>query len=139
MSAETVGIGHNRLGDRAEAIRSLIAESDAAALTSINKAIEAGHALAEAKTECGHGEWLPFLERAGVKERRARQYMQLASSGLKSATVADFGGIRGALEFLAKREKASKALMAAYASSPIELSELAHALDLIDECAMCFP
>lgn len=95
----------NSLPAKADAIRDLIAESDAAALTAIERALSAGRLLVDAKAECRHGEWLPFLKRAGVKERRARQYMQLAASGLKSATVADLGGIRAALEFLAKRTK----------------------------------
>lgn len=93
----------NSLPEIADRIRDLIAESDAAALTSVERAMDAGRLLIEAKATCRHGEWLPFIARSGMKERRARQYMQLAQSGLKSATVADLGGIRGALEFLAKR------------------------------------
>lgn len=127
----------NTLSDRAETVRQLIAESDAAAVTSIEKALAAGHELVAAKAECRHGEWLPFLERAGLKARKAQQYMQLAESGLKSATVAHLGGIRGALEFLAKREMASKIMQAiaeaeppANASLEMRVERFAEQLDL---------
>jgi hypothetical protein len=91
----------NRLPILADEIRCAHADVQEAAKTAADRAIDAGNALIEARALVAHGEWLPFLEQAGVKERRARQYMQLARSGLKSATVADLGGIRAALEWLA--------------------------------------
>lgn len=99
----------NSLPAVADQIRAVIAESDAASLTSIEKALQAGRLLIAAKAECRHGEWLPFLEQAGLRPRKAQQYMQIASSNLKSATVALLG-IRGALEFLAARELAVEAM-----------------------------
>jgi hypothetical protein len=75
-------------------------ESDAAEKSAIDKAIEAGRLLCEAKATCCHGKWLPFLERSGVPERKAQRYMKLARSGLKSDTVSDLGGIKAALAWL---------------------------------------
>lgn len=95
---------NNALADRAETVRELIAGACAAHIESINKALAAGHHLVAAKDECKHGEWLPFLTRAGVHERQARRLMQVARAGLKSDTVSDLGGIKSALEFLAKRK-----------------------------------
>ena len=47
----------------------------------VAEAILAGHALNEAKTIVGHGEWLPWLKEhcTRVKERTARKYMALAN------------------------------------------------------------
>ena len=55
------------------------------------RALAAGAALAEAKSLCQHGQWLPWLAEAGIPERSARRYIKLHKSGLKSATVADLG------------------------------------------------
>lgn len=93
----------NTQADQAEEIKTLVAESDAAHLTSIEKALEAGHRLVTAKADCLHGTWLPFLERAGVQERKAQRLMTLARSGLKSVTVSEMGGIKKALQFLSRR------------------------------------
>jgi hypothetical protein len=130
---------NNALADRAETVRELIAGACAAHMDSINKALEAGQHLVEAREECKHGEWLPFLERAGIHERQARRLMQVARSGLKSDTVSDLGGIKGALDFLSKREKAAKALNASLAGGAVIHSQLRDAIDLIDEVARCFP
>ncbi|SEF11948.1 Protein of unknown function [Rhizobiales bacterium GAS191] len=68
-----------------------------------DRALETGHLLIEAKAECHHGEWLPFLKRAGLAERQAQRLMTLARSGLKSDTVSDLG-IRAALDMASKRK-----------------------------------
>ncbi|NOV21653.1 DUF3102 domain-containing protein [Ensifer adhaerens] len=96
-------LSSNSLSVSAEAIRGLLAESEALALESIDKAIEAGRLLTIARDECAHGQWLPFLKRAGVAERQAQRMMQLARSGLKSDTVSDLGGIKSTLKFLSER------------------------------------
>jgi hypothetical protein len=95
----------NILSVSAEGIRRLLLESDALALESIDKAIEAGRQLCLAKEECAHGEWLPFLKRADVPERKAQRYMKLARAGIKSDTVSDLGGIKAALGFLSNMEE----------------------------------
>ncbi len=92
----------NTLADLAERVKEAEAASAAAARTSADKALQAGALLVEAKAACRHGEWLPFLARAGMPERKAQRYMTLARSGIESDTVTDLGGIRGALEFLAR-------------------------------------
>lgn len=66
--------------------------------------LTAGRLLCEAKAECKHGEWLPFLEAAGIHERRARRLMQLHRSGMKPDTVSEMG-IKGALESLTKKKR----------------------------------
>jgi hypothetical protein len=65
------------------------------------KALAAGAALVEAKAICGHGAWGVFLADAGIPERTAQRYMKLHRAGMKSATVADLGGIAAAERFLA--------------------------------------
>ena len=39
-------------------------------------AYEVGRELATAKGKCKHGQWLPFLEAAGIGERSAQKLMQ---------------------------------------------------------------
>src|SRR3954471_6845333 len=94
--------GHNRLADLADRIREANAAMLAASQEAAERALQAGRLLIEAKGECRHGDWLPFLDKAGIHERQARRLMQLARSGLKSDTVSDLG-IKGALDLTAKR------------------------------------
>ena len=94
-------IRSNHLTELADQVRDAIVASDAAHLTATAKALEAGNLLIAAKEECQHGDWLPFLERAGLGERQAQRLMQLARSGLKSDTVSHLGGIKAALNWLA--------------------------------------
>lgn len=90
----------NILADLAEQVKAASSASTDAERTSIAKALEAGALLVQAKDACSHGEWLPFLERAGVPERKAQRLIRLARSGLKSDTVSDLGGIRATLDWL---------------------------------------
>src|SRR5215207_6415924 len=81
----------NHLSDLAERVRAAEAAMNAASQEMADRALEVGPLLIEAKDECRHGEWLPFLEGAGIHERQARRLMQLSRSGLKSDTVSDLG------------------------------------------------
>lgn len=92
----------NALADMAERVKDATAQSADAEKAAIERALEAGRLLLEAKSECRHGQWLLFLERAGVPERKAQRFMKLARSGLKSDTVSDLGGVRAALAYLAE-------------------------------------
>ena len=65
-----------------------------AAQTSLERAIEAGERLIEAKALVAHGQWLPWLkELCDLSERSAQVYMRLARhkdvTNTKSAAVAD--------------------------------------------------
>ena len=53
--------------------------------------LECGATLAKAKARCGHGKWLPFLERAGIPRRKARRLMRQARSGMDAETLAGKG------------------------------------------------
>jgi len=90
----------NRLPMLAAEVKDKFAASATAERSAIDLALAAGAALCEAKDICKHGEWLPFLDAAGVQERKAQRYMKLARSGLKSDTVSDLGGIKAALRWL---------------------------------------
>src|SRR5687767_6103104 len=91
----------NRLPVLAELIREAHTSVQMAARLSAERAIEAGQLLIEAKGAVRHGNWLPWLkEHVGISDRTARGYMQLARSGLKSATVAEMG-LRRALGSIA--------------------------------------
>ena len=64
--------------------------------------LEAGRALCDAKALVKHGEWLPFLERAGIPVRRAQRQMRLADIGLKNDTVTFLGGVGATLAMSAR-------------------------------------
>lgn len=113
----------NSLASIAETIKSQLAEAEAAARWSVDKSIEAGHALTAAKAECRHGQWLPFLARAGIHERQARRLMQLSQSGVKSDTVSDLGGIKATLDYISKRTRCVEILRS------VELDEWAKILN----------
>jgi hypothetical protein len=71
----------------------------------VTHALDAGRLLCEAKEQCGHGHWLPFLARAGVPERKAQRLMKLHRGRLSSDTVSLLGGVNPALTFLAHRSR----------------------------------
>lgn len=82
----------NRLPILAAQIQVAHQEAVAAVRTAAERAIEAGHALLEAKSLVKHGEWLPWLKQhARISERSAQFYMKIAKLGLKSETVAVLG------------------------------------------------
>lgn len=72
----------NVMADLAEHVKETVLESKDAHRQSIEKAIDAGYQLVRAKSCCQNGEWLPFLERAGVHERQAQRLMKLAQASL---------------------------------------------------------
>lgn len=57
-----------------------------------------GAKLVEARGACRRGEWGPFLERAGVGTRAARDMMMLSRAGVTAERMTDLGGVRAALE-----------------------------------------
>lgn len=76
----------------------------------VSHALNAGRMLCEAKGQCQHGAWLPFLKRAGVSERMAQRWMKLHRGRLGSDFVSDLGGVTAALTFLAHRDQAMQHL-----------------------------
>jgi Protein of unknown function (DUF3102) len=92
----------NSLTELADRIKDAVATAEASEKTAIENTIGAGHLLHEAKDTCRHGDWLPFLERAGIPDRKAQRFMRLAWSGLKSDTVSDLGGIKAAFRWCAQ-------------------------------------
>jgi hypothetical protein len=131
----------NILADRAETVRLLVLDSENAHKESVTKALEAGRLLVAAKADCKHGEWLPFLKRAGVPERKAQRLMQIAESNLKSDTVTDLG-ISGALRFLQLRERAVRHFEDALddiAAGGFGVEQLGAATETLKETIELFP
>jgi hypothetical protein len=90
----------NRLSALAVEIERAHRRAKAASVEAASQYLEMGSLLIAAKAECNHGQWLPFLEMAGVAERQAQRLMRVARSGLKSDTVSDLGGVGEALRLL---------------------------------------
>ncbi len=86
---------------RADAIGEHVERYRAGTLAAAEAALAAGAMLAEARAECPHGTWLPFLARAGLAERTAQNWMRLARSALDAANIVAAGGVRAALLALA--------------------------------------
>ena len=96
------GPAHNRLAVLAADIQAAHQDVTAGALAVAEKALAAGRMLLEAKDSLAHGEWAGWLaQQVGISGRTARRYMQLARSGVETATVAEIG-IRGSAEKLAR-------------------------------------
>ena len=96
----------NRLPVLQADIQQAIESAHRAASVAAQHILDAGKALIEAKSLCGHGQWLPFLKVAGIHERTAQRYMKLAASNLKSDTMSELGGVNPSLRFLKLRETA---------------------------------
>jgi hypothetical protein len=102
-------LGSNRLPELAARIRHAHASTQNHAENAVRWAMDAGHRLIEAKELVPHGQWASWLQtNCHLSARTARRYMQLARSGLETATVADLG-IRGAAEAIAKRKPEAEA------------------------------
>lgn len=94
----------NYLSDLAERIGESYRSGNAKTADAAADYLKTGKLLTEAKAACGHGQWLPLLERAGVPERRAQRMMRLAASGIDAKTLAETG-IRATLEGMARTPK----------------------------------
>ena len=72
--------------------------------SAVQCAMQAGQLLIKAKADTRHGEWLPFVESAGMSARTAQRYMRLADNAdiLKIVTHDAFESISQALEYLAE-------------------------------------
>ena len=93
--------GDNRLPQLAAEIRKAHADVHGAAKTAAQRAIDAGHALIEAKALVKHGEWLPWLrEHCALAERTAQLYMKIARSGNSPELIASLGLQAAATEIL---------------------------------------
>lgn len=90
----------NSLTDMADRVATANAEFVAASRTAFDRALLVGGLLLDAKADCQHGDWLPFLRRAEVAERHAQRLMAIARAGIKSDMVTDLGGVSAALRFL---------------------------------------
>jgi hypothetical protein len=92
---------NNRLTVLAGEIMDAVAGIRRDAQSMAEHALRAGHALAEAKASMPHGAWENWLnDHVQMSHRTARRYMQLAASGMETATVAEMG-MRAATEALA--------------------------------------
>ena len=68
----------NSLADLAERSANLHLEYQTHREESAACYVAFGQLLNEAKRECRHGQWLPFLERAGIPKRTAQRSMRIA-------------------------------------------------------------
>ena len=83
-------------------IRVEVDAADADWQSALDHAIKAGELLAEAKTCCNHGEWLPWLKANGFAVRNAQNYMKLAANTQEPAYLESGLTIESALKALTK-------------------------------------
>ena len=111
-ASEAYRLGRIKEGEASEALsiyRARSAEAREARRLGRARSLEAakvhldcGSMLVEAKAECRHGEWLPFLRQAGIPERSAQRRMQVFASGMGAEDIVKEGGLKGAAASLAK-------------------------------------
>lgn len=94
----------NRLADLAERAGEAFRRGQARSVEAAAAYLDCGRLLAEAKAECQHGEWLPFLARAAIPVRTGQRMMRLAASGIDEATLAA-QGVRAALAGMGRPAK----------------------------------
>lgn len=94
----------NRLADLAERAGEAFRAGRARSIEAATAYLDCGRLLAEAKAECAHGEWLPFLARADIPGHTARRMMRLHRSGMDAETLAT-QGVRAALASMARPAK----------------------------------
>ena len=94
----------NRLADLAEAAGDAFRRGRAHSVEAAGAYLDCGRLLAEARAECGHGAWLPFLARAAIPERTARRMMRLHRAGMTAETLAE-QGVKAALAGMARPAK----------------------------------
>ena len=97
----------NRLADLAERAGEAFRLGRARSVEAAKAYLDCGSILAEAKAECGHGAWLPFLERADIPARSATRMIKLSASGIDAETLAE-KGIYAASQDLARPGKSAK-------------------------------
>ncbi|MDE0698268.1 MAG: hypothetical protein OXH76_20815 [Boseongicola sp.] len=96
----------NRMADLAERAGEAFRLGRARSVEAAQAYLDCGAILTEAKAECGHGQWLPFLERAGIPARTATRMMKLAASGMDAESLAE-KGIKAASEDMARPGKSA--------------------------------
>ena len=97
-AGEAFRLGRSKEGEANQARRINHLRSLEAAKTHL----DCGSMLVEAKAECVHGEWTPFLKKAGIAERSAQRLMKVARSGMSAETIVRKGGLKAAEASLAK-------------------------------------
>ena len=101
----------NHLPVLAAAIRAAHEAAMATARTSIEKAVEAGRLLIEAKDALPHGGWLPWLRDVGITPRTAQRYVRLAAIPPDKYDTVSHLGIKGALDAIAKKVSPTQAAL----------------------------
>jgi Protein of unknown function (DUF3102) len=66
------------LTELAARVKSMQATLAVAERNNLERALEIGKALLQAKALCTHGEWLPWLEKVRVNRVRAAEFMRIA-------------------------------------------------------------
>ena len=94
----------NFLADLAERAGAAFRTGQARSVETAAAWLDCGRLLAEAKAECKHGQWLPFLARADIPKRTAQRMIRLAASGVTAETLAAHG-VRAAMAALARPTK----------------------------------
>ena len=91
-------------------IQHCVARSNAGRLEAIRAATEGGQLLNMARGKLLHGDWLPYLEKAGLNRMTANRWMRLADLELAPEVVLERGGIRTVLAESAPKKKPDRQL-----------------------------
>ena len=67
-------------------------------LAATEAALEGGRLLESARSRLNHGDWLPWLGRAGLNRATANRWMRLSRLGMTAVEILEAGGMRAVLE-----------------------------------------
>ena len=98
----------NRLTALADEARASFRVYQATVSSGSDAYIETAGRLAEARKVARKGQWAPFLARAGLTGRTARNMLMLHRGGWSGADLANVGGVRAALDVEAWRARAAR-------------------------------
>lgn len=88
------------LSNLAGSIRADLEAAEASGKKMVRHYVKAGELLLEAKSACGHGEWLPFLrDQLGLLPRQAQRYMRLSAN---ASRVSHFSSLTEAMRELSQ-------------------------------------
>ncbi len=115
----------NRLTVLAHEIGEAVGNYRRGSIDAIRAYLAAGRLLAEARAECRRGQWGPFLARAGVGERAARDMVRVAraveADGVDAVRLHEAGGVRAWM--MGRANPAAVAIVHRQAFDPVSAGE----------------
>ena len=89
-----------------------VSRAQAGRLQALEAAIEGGGLLKMARQMTVHGDWILWLEKAGLNRRTANDWIRLSDLGMPAEQVLELGGMRAVLRDSARKRNPQKSTAA---------------------------